>query len=233
MRETAGKRDRVGGRALARWMAGLLRPPAADLDAALAEIRRHPSRRTINPLFSFFYSGDRWLRWRSIAAMGAVVADLAEAEPESARVAMRRLMWNLNDESGGIGWGSPEAMGEIMARSAPMAGEYNRILVSYVREDGNFLEHPMLQRGALWGLGRLARARPERVAGAAAHLAPFLASDDPAHRGLALWAAGGMDASAIKSLIQPLADDKAIVEIYLPDRFATLVVGELAKAALG
>jgi len=37
---------------------------------------------------------------------------------------MRRLMWNLNDESGGIGWGNPEAMGEILACHEALANEY-------------------------------------------------------------------------------------------------------------
>jgi hypothetical protein len=46
--------------------------------------------------------------------MGEVMAHLADKDMESARVIMRRLMWSLNDESGGIGWGAPEAMGEIV-----------------------------------------------------------------------------------------------------------------------
>ncbi|MEA3417440.1 MAG: hypothetical protein U9R02_15080 [Thermodesulfobacteriota bacterium] len=53
--------------------------------------------------------------------MGVVVSNLADHDMESARVIMRRLIWNLNDESGGIGWGSPEAMGEIMARNNRLA----------------------------------------------------------------------------------------------------------------
>ena len=63
--------------------------------------------------------------------MGQVVSNLADTDMESARVIMRRLIWNLNDESGGIGWGSPEAMGDIMACHERLAGEYHRLLVSY------------------------------------------------------------------------------------------------------
>ena len=55
--------------------------------------------------------------------MGAVVAHLAEKDMESARVVMRRLMCSLNDESGGIGWGAPEAMGEIIASHEGLASE--------------------------------------------------------------------------------------------------------------
>ena len=58
---------------------------------------------------------DELIRWRAVSAMGIVTAALADARMDAARVIMRRMMWQLNDESGGIGWGIPEAMGEIMA----------------------------------------------------------------------------------------------------------------------
>ena len=36
-------------------------------------------------------------------------------------------MWTLNDESGGIGWGSPEVMGEILAAHKGLAEIQGRI----------------------------------------------------------------------------------------------------------
>ena len=131
-----------------------------DFERAMAGLTALPPRRAVNPLFSFFCSATPLLRWRAISGMGVVVSRLAVTQMESARVVMRRLMWSLNDESGGIGWGAPEALGEITARHALLAGEYAHILVSYICPDGNFLEHPVLQRGLLWGLGRLAHERP-------------------------------------------------------------------------
>ena len=89
-----------------------------DFESALETIRRMTGRQAVNPLFSFLYSGDEKIRWRAVTAMGVVVGHLADTAMESARVVMRRFMWNLNDESGGIGWGSPEAMGEITAGHA-------------------------------------------------------------------------------------------------------------------
>ena len=53
----------------------------------------------------------------------------------------RRLIWSLNDESGGIGWGAPEAMGEILARSEKLSCEFYCILLAYIREDGTPLEN--------------------------------------------------------------------------------------------
>jgi hypothetical protein len=164
------------------------RMQAENFNDTLLAILDLPARKVVNPLISFFCSQDALLRWRSVSALGAVVARLADENRESARVVMRRLMWSLNDESGGIGWGAPEAMGEITARHAGMADEYGHILLSYLAEDGNYLEHEVLQRGALWGCGRLAHARPERVKPAAGRLFPFLASADPYHRGYAAWA---------------------------------------------
>ncbi len=93
------------------------------------------------------------------------MANFAEEDMESARVIMRRLMWSLNDESGGIGWGSPEAMGEIIASHDGLAKEYAHVLISYVWEEGNFLEYEPLQRGA------------------GPHLLPYLESTDAAVRG--------------------------------------------------
>jgi hypothetical protein len=98
---------------------------------------------------------------------------------ESARVVMRRLMWNLNDESGGIGWGSPEAMGEITAGHGRLADEFAGILISYINPAGNFLEHELLQRGSLWGVGRLAHARPLLARPAVPFLPAFFESPDP------------------------------------------------------
>jgi hypothetical protein len=92
-------------------------------------------------------AGEEKVKCAAVKAMGAVVAKLADHNMEAARIIVRRLMWNLNDESGGIGWGSPEAMGEILARHRGLAGEYAHILISYIREDGNYLENQVLQEG--------------------------------------------------------------------------------------
>jgi len=148
-----------------------------DFERAMAGLTAIPPRRAVNPLFSFFCSVTPLLRWRAVSGMGVVVSRLAETQMESARVVMRRLMWSLNDESGGIGWGAPEALGEITARHSLLAGEYAHILVSYIRPDGNFLEHPVLQRGLLWGLGRLAHAKPVRAAEALPFVRPFFGID--------------------------------------------------------
>ncbi|MBW2266921.1 MAG: HEAT repeat domain-containing protein [Deltaproteobacteria bacterium] len=158
--------------------------------------------------------------------MGAVVANLAEQDMESARVIMRRLMWSLNDESGGIGWGAPEAMGEIIASHDGLAKEYVSVLISYVRKEGNFLEYEPLQRGAVWGVGRVAQVRPELVQDAGPHLLPYLESTDAAVRGLAAWAVGLLG-------VEEARQDGIEISMFLDRKLVRRSVSDLAKEAIG
>lgn len=217
-------------RRLKQEVIGLL--DSADLEAALGTITSMPPRRVVNPLFGALYHGSDRIRWHAVTAMGAVVARLAEHDLESARVIMRRLMWNLNDESGGIGWGSPEAMGEIMACHARLAIEYASILVSYLNPDGNFLEHEGLQEGALWGLARLAHARQQLARPGAPFLSTFLSVQNTQLRGLALLAAGVLATPAMRFHLQRLCLDDSRITLYWDRCFVPRSLSELAQAAL-
>ncbi|ACN17125.1 conserved hypothetical protein [Desulforapulum autotrophicum HRM2] len=124
------------------------------------EILGYNLKRVVNPLISYIQSCDEHIRARAVVSLGQVVATLADRDMESARVVMRRLMWSLNDESGGIGWGAPESMGEIMAVHGGLAREFHRILISYVDSEGNYLEYEPLRQGAVKGLKRLFAAQP-------------------------------------------------------------------------
>ncbi len=216
----------MGNRELKREVLQLLE--AEHFDKSLEKMRLAPARKIINAIFSFFYNANELTRWRAVTSAGVVVSSLAENEMESARIIMRRLIWNLNDESGGIGWGSPEAMGEIMAMSEPLAKEYSNMLLSYIRPDGNYLEHEILQRGALWGVGRLAHARPRFTEGAASFLHPFLQSPDTFHRGLAAWTLTAMGGPASHPALTPLMKDDALITLYLHQTLKECTVGQIA-----
>jgi hypothetical protein len=203
-----------------------------DFDESLEIIRRVPPRQVISPLLSFFFATEDIVKWRAVTAVGAVVYDLANQEMEAARIIMRRLMWSLNDESGGIGWGSPEAMGEIMSRHQQLADEFSRILVSYIDREGNFIEHEMLQRGVLWGIGRLAHVRPELLRDAIPLLPPYLQSEDPMLRGIAAWAAGTLPSELTKPLLQKLTSDETSIKIFIDGRLLERTITQLAEDAL-
>jgi hypothetical protein len=191
-----------------------------------------PARQVVNPLFGLLYHGEPLVRWRAVSAMGAVVSNLAHQQMESARIIIRRFMWNLNDESGGIGWGSPEAMGEIMARHAGLAREYGAILVSYANPDGNFLEHPGLQLGLLWALGRLGRMQSQVAQRAAEFIKPFLLAGDPNLRGMAVWAIRPAVDAQIRSILEPLRKEDQTIQIYLNDELVSCVIARLVGEVL-
>jgi len=222
--------EKAAGRALKRQVLDLLN--ADDFEASLRQLRGLPGRQVINPLFSLLMHPDEQVRGRAVTAMGAVVAHLASTDPDGARVIMRRLMWSLNDESGGIGWGAPEAMAEIMAQSEILLSEYLPVFLSYLDEQGNFLEYEVLQRGLLWGLARLARNRPEEVRRAANHLGKYLESSDPSVRGNAAWCVGLLRARELRAELQALLEDPAEMHSCISDAPERCRVGDVAREAL-
>ncbi len=132
-----------------------------DFEKKLDEIHNFPAMKVVNALFSFLVTTDEKLKNRVVKTFGEVVSKLAEENLESARVVMRRLMLSVTEESGGIGWNTPEAMGEIMARSEQLAQEYHRILISYTMGGGNELDFDELQKSVIAGLKRLSAIQPE------------------------------------------------------------------------
>jgi hypothetical protein len=193
-----------------------------------------PGRKTIPILLSFLCSADPQIKQRAVTALGVRVSDLAAQDMEAAREVMRRLMWGLNEESGSSGWGLPEAMAEILATHEGLAREYAGILVSYLRSDGNYLEHIPLQRDLLRGIGRLAGARPRLLAerGADLLLSPYLESPDPGVRGLAAWCAGLLRARQTRDGLGRLLVDPAETVLVLEGVPVACRVGDLAREAL-
>jgi hypothetical protein len=204
------------------------------LDAVLAEVRQWPPRQVVSPLIRFLFNGEERIKWHAVSALGVVVAALAERDREAARTIMRRLMWSLNDESGSIGWGAPETLAEVMAGHEGLAGEFGHILVAYMRPDGCYLELPALQRGLMWGMGRMAATRPGLLRGwdAPAHLLPYLDSEDREVRGLAARALGLLRVDAVRGRLASLRDDSAEFLFYDRGELATTTVGGLAGEAL-
>lgn len=212
-----------------------------DLASILKELQGFPAKGAVNVLFSAICREDPAVRWQAISCMGAAVGRLADEDMEEARIVMRRLLWSLNDESGGIGWGAPESLAESMCCHAGLAAEYVHMLISYMREEGtekwqegNFIEHPLLQRGLLWGIARLGQCHPEllREKDIAYDLPPYLMAPDAEIRGLAALAAGVLRLAAMQPILQQMTTDSAALTVYLEGGFLQTTVGQLAQSAL-
>ena len=229
----------MSSRKIKQEVLALLATP--DLDHICSEVLQYPEKDLLNPLFSALSRPEERVRWHAVSVFGQSVPRLADQDMEAARIVMRRFLWSLNDESGGIGWGAPEAMAEIMLHHDRLAREYLHMLLSYLHpdgpldhQDGNFLELPALQRGLLWGIGRLAeKMAPMLVSrGVAADLLPYLQSEDGGVRGLAVWSLGRLRVVTARSSLLPLATDRSQLRLYQQGQVRTFSVAELVQDAL-
>ena len=222
--------ETLTGRDLKKKVLELLKDP--NFSSSLEKLRQLPCRTVVNPLLSLLLDHDELVKWRAVTAIGAVVSLMVEKDAEAARVIMRRLMWSLNDESGGIGWGAPEAMSEIMAQSNKIAEEYNSILISYLNEQGNFLEYEPLQKGLLWGVARLATARPDLMKPASMHLHKYLSSNDASIRGLSALSVGLLKATHETDYLHELLHDHAEFQTFLNNELSKSKVSDFAVKAI-
>ena len=186
--------------------------PRTDALKRLTEI---PDQQLVGHLFSHFYHINELIKFRSVTAMGELALRISGHSMERARIILRRIMWNLNDESGGIGWGSPEAMGEILSKSPELAGEFKSILFSYLDHRGNHIEHEMLQRGVLWGIGTYLEAAPDDLTDITRRqISAHLHSPDPVKRGYAIRALINGQSFNCNHVPDHLLQDTDVLDIY-------------------
>jgi len=179
------------------------------------------NRGTIRYLNRLLYDLDGLVRWRAIEAMGSVADRLAQDDPEAVRVILRNLLWSINDESGGIGWSAPEAIGEIIYRRPELFGEFASIVLS-------FIDEPMLRRGVLWAAGRIAEARPALLREALPGLTSFLNDPDPILRGYTLRLLAAVGERPDPVCCSHLLEDRSPVPVYEDGELKKVTVAELA-----
>jgi len=104
-------------------------------------------------LIGRLYAGDEE-KWRAVRALGALCSDPQLVSEETASEMMRRFLWALNDESGAVPYGIPEAMGEIMVQRSELQKTYLPILCSMLTAE-EMLQTGPVERGLLWAVGRV------------------------------------------------------------------------------
>lgn len=201
---------------------------AADYDGLLELAGSHGGK-TGNILISLVGDLDEVIRWRAIKGLGLVTARLYEKDPELARRVLRQLIWNLNDESGGIGWGMPEAFGEILACQPGLVGEYASLLECYLAGGETPLEPEGLQAGVVWALGRVRQwpaAMRERIV---PRLVGLLGHPHHALRGLAVWSLGELRAREALPLLPDLPDDERMISLMDEGKYVRRSLRELIE----
>lgn len=176
-------------------------------------------------LISLAYDKEKLICWRAIEAMGKAAGAVAEKDPAAARNIVQRLLWSIRDESGGIGWGAPEMLGEIVRNSPKAFSDLSPVIFSFHDEE------PFL-KGILWAMGRMADAITDPVEGVFELAVECLNHKDPAVRGVAAWAAAKLNRKDSAGKIKALMSDEGKFKFYENLELREMTVGEMAQRVL-
>jgi len=146
----------------------------------LARLSAAQPARVLRYLTGRLYNADPEEKWRAVRALGQLAAAPGLLSDERLGELLRRYYWALNDESGAVPWGIPEAIGELLAARPAFQRDFLPLLCSLAHQEEVFQSGPILQ-GVFWALGRIgppvSACDPEAVAAlreAAAHPDPGL-----------------------------------------------------------
>lgn len=173
------------------------------------------------------YDIDERIKWPAIEAVGKLMKRWWEEGYEGkVREYVRNLFWLMNDESGGIGWSSPQAVSEIIVNIPELVDPYGNMMVAHS------LEEPPLVKGGLWGIGRLGRRIIEAVDFFKDKVLGAFSSDDAETLGLAAWATGEAGFKPAVLFLEKLKVRREPVCIYIESGFYEKPLGEWAKEAI-
>jgi hypothetical protein len=181
--------------------------------------------RTMRIIISLTYDKKRLLAWRAIEGIGVLSKAIATEDPQEVRNLVGRLLWMIRDESGGIGWSSPEMLGEIVRNNPELCADIAPIIISF-----NY-EEPLLP-GLLWAAGRIGEMHKELMLPSVEEILPFLDHASPLIRGLTAWAVGRIGLEAPPSGLKKLVSDSSPLIIYEDGRLTETTIAKVASGAL-
>ncbi|MFC1968384.1 DVU0298 family protein [Chloroflexota bacterium] len=162
-------------------------------------------------LQSNLYQTDDTLRWHSIEAIAVLLrAQWDLGRQEKVLDYLRRLIWSISDESGGIGWSAPQTIAEIVVAIPQLNEPFVNIMI------GRAFSEPTLIKSGLWGIGRLGRRARQSVRIYHDIILASFAVDDPETLGLVSWAMGETKYKPALPYLQKLTQRHEIVRIYAP-----------------
>ncbi len=208
-----------------------------DWKDTIAELVRQEGNRVSTALYGAIYDKDEKVKHRAISAFGILAKVLSETEFQKVRYLARRNVWMLTEESGGIPWGAPEIMGEIIANERKLAEEFVSILMSYSIDSplggDNYLEHDPLRMSVYWGIFRVARKFPDLVLDRK-HilLIDFRNENNPDLLAPLFYIAGEIKLTEAEEFIKKSEDSDYKLNFYIDDKYYETTLGEAAKEAL-
>jgi len=191
-------------------------------------------RTVLSLLVRLAYDKDTLTGWRAITAIGRVASWYARNDYAFLRETVRKLLWSLSDESGGIGWSAPEILGEIVSADPEKFAD----IVPLIAEVFS-IEERVFRPGVLYALKRISEIRPEAITPYHAIVLRGLSEQDPLARVYALelikrlkGRIARQDLDSMKLQIDRLIHDRAEAWVYRNDGFFGQEVGEIARDVL-
>jgi hypothetical protein len=183
-------------------------------------------------LVSLTFDPEARVAWRAVEALGVACARVADHDPQFAREQLRRLLWLITEESGGICWRAPEAMAEIVSNRPELFGEYVPIIAHLLLETAEE-DLEQFRPGMLWAVGRLGVSARAAAPDVIASIAASLARPDPPSRAMAAWCLGRLGETELLARRRELLTDAAPVELYEEGHLRRMTVASITAAALG
>jgi hypothetical protein len=209
-----------------------------DLDAVVSLVK--DNRRALTILVRISYDKETLAAWRAIKAVGRAAKELVKTDYEFLRETVRKLLWSLSDESGGIGWSAPELLGEIVSADPERFSDIIP-LIAQVYE----VEEEVFRPGVVYALARIAEIAPEQVAVYQKIAMMSLADKNPLLKIYGLELVERLWQIAIRknlwspeyrrrvmSLIESISQDHGVAWLYKNDGFISYEVGEISEITL-
>ncbi len=206
-----------------------------DLDAVASLVK--DNKRALAILVRISYDKETLAAWRAIKAVGLAAKALVKTDHEFLREAVRKLLWSLSDESGGIGWSAPELLGEIVSADPKRFSDIVP-LIAQVYE----VEEEVFRSGVVYALARIAETAPEQVAVYQKIAIMSLADKNPLVKIYGLELVERLWQTAIRenlwspeyrkrvmSLIENISLNHEVAWVYKNDGFIGNEVGEASK----
>ena len=192
------------------------------------------NRKVLSQLVRIAYDKDTVTGWRAIKAIGAAARALIAIDYPFLREMVRKLLWSLSDESGGIGWSAPEILGEIVSSDT----ERFQDIIPLIAEVYS-IEEKVFRPGVLYALNRIGQENPALLIPYKGIMFEGLQDKDALVRVHAiellqklLPTLSAQDAGSAKEILGQMAADRAEVWIYNDAGFENIQVRERAIKAL-
>ncbi len=192
------------------------------------------SRKVLSVLVRLAYDKTSLTGWRAIKAIGHVASLYVRNNYDFLRDTIRKLLWSLSDESGGIGWSAPEILGEIVCADPKKLADIIPLIAEVYS-----VEEKVFRPGVLYALKRIGETCPESIEPFQEIVLSGLSEKDPLARVYALellaMLRNKLDSAVLgkaRQQVAGLGQDRAEVWIYKDDGFVGLEVGELASSVI-